>query len=376
MRYYLFILLTLLFVSCSSNKQILNDDAVRIKIDSVDNLEKFNPYVEPNTGQQRNPSTLRGNVFNITKFENETGEFEEYVVFLDSVAFNIDDPQYEYIPISLVDLQGPKIGQGNNWFENYNNPLDHDAIREVDTLTVKDMGCGCSKITCPDCNVSCPFPWQDRAANRQPIFLEANLGIATYSDNNPLTLVENGFDRPFGEFAIGYRFQDRSRAHFALGLSYFTGIMVYEQQNANLLRRDALMLYGKYTFDEWACIFPYVYGQIGASLDVNSFYMGNLAIASKLDAWFDYDCGCDADLDAEAKLKQELAFKSPEVDFELPISIGFGAGLEFPVSKYFDISIDLGYKYMKIGETIQLFDYNVPVAKPMSIYTLRLGIHY
>lgn len=375
-KFIILILVSLIIMSCSSSKEVMNDDAVRIKLDSVQNLENFNPYIEPNTGTQRNPSTLRGNVFNITKFQNEAGEVKEYVVFLDSLAFKLDEPEYEYIPIEYVEFQGPKLGEGINWFENYNNPLDHEAIREVDTLTIQDIGCGCSKITCPECKVSCPFPWQDRAQNRQPIFIEANLGIGTYSDRNPQTLIDNGFDRPFGEFAIGYRFHDRSKAHFALGLSYFTGIAAYEEQSGNLLNRDALMLYGKYTFDEWACIFPYVYGQIGASLDVNSLYMGRLAFSNKMDAWFDYECECEASLDGDAKIKQDLAFDSPEVDLDIPISIGFGAGLEFPISKYMDLSIDLGYKYMKIGETIQLFEYNVPISKPMSIYTLRFGIHY
>jgi opacity protein-like surface antigen len=353
----------------------MNDDAVRIDLEKVKDIENFNPYIEPNTGKQRNPSTLRGNVFSVTKIKS-SDSIKEYVIFLDQMAFGIDNPKYEYIPIEIVDLQGPKMGMTNNWFENYNNPLNHDVIREVDSLEITDKGCGCSKITCPDCTIECPFPWKDRANNRSPIFIEAKFGIASYTDKSPLLLTERGFDRPFGEFAIGYRFQDRTKAHLALGLSYFTGIKVYENQTNKLLNRDALMLHGKYQFNEWNCIFPYIYGQIGSSLDVNSIYMGKLALSTQFKGMFDYECDCEAELDADARLKHDLALKSPEVDLSIPISIGLGAGLDIPVNKYFDISIDLGYKYMKIGETTTIYDFKVPTAKPMSIYTLRLGINY
>jgi opacity protein-like surface antigen len=372
----LFAILALIILnSCSSTKEVMNDDAVRIDLEKVTDLENFNPYIEPNTGKQRNPSTLRGNVFSVTKIKNDSTT-NEYVIFLDQMAFNLENPKYEYIPIDIVDLQGPKIGLKSNWFENYNNPLNHDVIREVDTLTINNKGCGCSKITCPDCEIECPFPWQDRANNRSPIFISANIGIASYADKSPLLLTERGFDRPFGEFAIGYRFQDRSKAHFQLGLAYFTGIKVYENQTNKLLNRDALMLHGKYQFNEWNCIFPYVYGQIGASLDVNSIYMGKLALSTQFKGMFDYECDCEAELDADAKLKHDLALKAPEVDLSIPISIGLGAGFDIPVNKYFDISIDLGYKYMKIGETTTIYDFKVPTSKPMSIYTLRLGINY
>lgn len=370
------LILSLLLVLASCSKKLpKNDDAVRIKLDSIQNLEEFNPFVEPNTGKQRNPSTLRGNVYNITKVVTEEG-YKEYVVFLDNLAFGIDNPNYEFIPIEVVDLQGPKIGFDKNWFENYNNPLDHDVIREVDTVKVIDNGCGCSKISCPSCQITCPFPWQSRAENRSPIFVEAKVGIASYMDQSPLELTQRGFDQPFGEFSSGYRFGDRTKAHFALGLSYFTGILTYENLNGDLLNRDALMLYGKYQFNEWNCVFPYIYSQIGASLDVNSLYMGRLAIATRLKGMFNYDCDCDADLDADLKLKKDIAFESPEVDLSIPISLGFGMGVDIPANKYFDISIDLGYKYMKIGETTTVFNFKMPVARPISIYTLRLGVNF
>ncbi len=374
-KYLILILSSLFVISCSSTKQVYNDDAVRIKIDSVQNLEKFNPYIEPNTGVQRNPSTLRGNVFNITRFVNEAGEPKEYVTFLDSLAFKLADPQYEYIPIEFIDLQGPKLGVGRNWFENYNNPLDNDVIREVDTLETEGNGCGCGKLVCPECNLTCVFPWQERANNRSVIFGEINAGIASYESKNTVSNQEKGFDVFFQEYSAGYRFGDITKAHFGLGLSYFSGVDAF-QVDGSLLTRDALMLYGKYTFDEWNCVFPYVYGQIGAAIDVNSLYMGKLALANKMKVWFNYDCDCDANLSADAKLRQKLAYESPNVDLDIPIALGIGTGIEFPVMQYFDLSIDLGYKYIKSGESTTLYDFKVPVAKPLSIYTLRIGIHY
>jgi hypothetical protein len=136
------------------------------------------------------------------------------------------------------------------------------------------------------------------------------------------------------------------------------------------------MLYGKYQFNEWNCVFPYVYSQIGASLDVNSLYMGRLALSTSLKGMFKYECDCEAELDADAKLRREIAFKSPDIDLSIPISLGFGFGVDIPANKYFDISIDLGYKYMKIGESTTVFEFKMPVARPMSIYTLRLGVNF
>ena len=104
--------------------------------------------------------------------------------------------------------------------------------------------------------------------------------------------------------------------------------------------------------------------------------MGKLALANKMKVWFNYDCDCDANLSADAKLRQKLAYESPNVDLDIPIALGIGTGIEFPVMQYFDLSIDLGYKYIKSGESTTLYDFKVPVAKPLSIYTLRIGIHY
>lgn len=374
MKKTLILLLFIVLASCSK-KLPKNDDAVRINLESIQNLDEFNPYIEPNTGKPRNPNTLRGNVFNITKVVSEDGE-REYVVFLDNLAFGLENPDYEFIPIEVVDFQGPKLGFDKNWFENYNNPLDHDVIREVETVEVVDKGCGCSKISCPTCKFTCPFPWQARAENRSPVFVEAKAGVASYMDQSPFELTQRGFDQPFGEFAAGYRFGDRKKAHFALGLSYFTGILTYENLTGNLLNRDALMLYGKYQFNEWNCVFPYVYSQIGASLDVNSLYMGRLALSTRLKGMFKYECDCEAELDADAKLRREIAFKSPDIDLSIPISLGFGFGVDIPANKYFDVSIDLGYKYMKIGESTTVFEFKMPVARPMSIYTLRIGVNF
>ena len=92
-----------LFNSCSSPQEIMNDDAVRIDLEKVKDIENFNPYIEPNTGKQRNPSTLRGNVFSVTKIKS-SDSIKEYVIFLDQMAFGIDNPKYVYIPIEIVDL--------------------------------------------------------------------------------------------------------------------------------------------------------------------------------------------------------------------------------------------------------------------------------
>ena len=54
------ILIAFFLISCGTAPKPLHDDAVRIKLDSVElSDDGFNPYVEPNTGKDRNPNTLR-----------------------------------------------------------------------------------------------------------------------------------------------------------------------------------------------------------------------------------------------------------------------------------------------------------------------------
>lgn len=374
--YIVFLSLIFLF-SCSSSKRVMNDDAVRLKLDSLSLLPEgieFNPFLEPNTNTPRNSSTLRGNVFHIIKLD-EIGEQKKYVVFLDSIAFNEKNPKPELIPLEFVDLQGPKVNLGENWFENYNNPLSHDIIREVDTI-YSPKACSCNDLSLPGFQLQCPFPVDERAQSRSWFYSNAKIGIASYNNFNGFTNEDNSQNSPFFELMAGIRLGDYTSSHWILGISYFSGVNVFNSPNGQNINRNVLFLNAKYQFDAISCVFPFVYGQVGPSIDVESLYLGRIALKGMFDGFINLDCDCEADLDADLKLRQELALKSPEVDISIPISWGFGFGVDIPMSKSFDISLDFGYKYLKVGDYRNLFGLATPTANAVSLYTFTLGITY
>lgn len=394
MRNYLLLILAIILASCSS-PVVLQDDAVDIRyekykkdLEKNDSLiEQFDPNIIPGTDQLRNPSTLRGHIYHIAVIEEkdqttDSSIVQEYAVFLDSAHFGKNEDLVEYIPLEYVALPKPPIADSNSyWVAQYNNPKLHSEIRELDIKNINLSSCGCKDPSFPSLNasLSCPFVWEERKAGRSRIFAEANGGISIF-ENYDRDLRQNvGAENLTGEFVLGWRFGDYQNEHFALGLSYFTGIPQFSRSAGEDINREALMLHGKYTFDiihKYVCMFPYIYGQFGMAVDVNSLYVGRLGFAQDFDGFLGIDCDCELDGEADLEYRQELVYDSPQADFDIPLSFGFGAGVEMSVWKYLDLSIDLNYKFVQYGDRITLFGLDAPKIENMSVVSLRFGLHY
>ncbi|GAB5466001.1 MAG: hypothetical protein Kapaf2KO_14370 [Candidatus Kapaibacteriales bacterium] len=396
-------------ISCSSIEPVTNDDALRINLDSLQYISgesnpqagKINPMVEPNTGKSRSPATLRGNVFNIyvnkQEYLTESGELAEseqrFYVFLDSLAYNVDNPEYEFIPEGLVQNMGIQVGMPDStyWVESYNNPLDPPIIRQlpIETKEVNDCACGDLMINVPPCDgcevpdIKCPFPWKERAQNRSWYFVETRFSYAYYNNqrfNPELSFIEEyPTDAGAIEVAAGYRFQDRWKNHFGLGVMYTTGQPMFSESNFESVRRPSVMLHGRYQFDEIFCLFPFLYADFGLTIDEASLYLGRISYSANIDGFLDIElCDCDeeGDIDGRLRLAQEAAADSPDVDLSIPISWGIGGGIDIPVHKYFDLSFDLGYRYVSYGDEVRLYGYAVPTRIGNGMFILRAGFTF
>ncbi len=362
-KYYLFLIfpLLLLFQSCSSD--VVRDDAVRIKEKHRDKYEKV-----PGTEKIRNASTLRGNVDRIEKVrymcdDSVTGE-DVFVVFQD----RIEGAKIEYIPIDYVDLVGvkEKVKLDTNWFEKYNDPLNPREMREVPVVTREmdtcDVICDCGPI-----DLSCPnIPCRPNTIKERWYFMEYKAAYAAYTDKLPYLLGEEPMEAYAAEIAAGIRFGNRHQ--WGIGLSFFTGVPLYNSLDEEIpvidgileeaSRKPAIMLYGRYTFEELWCMFPFIYGQLGVGIDDLT-----------LDFW-SFDLACN---DCKRELEVNDGF---EADGEIALSYGFGAGMEIPVSCNFDLSFDVGFKSLAIGEksNIPINGILVPEIRRINMFIIRLGV--
>jgi hypothetical protein len=355
--------LSILSASCNSFKR--TDMAVRIKNDSA---VKYNRLYDrdSNIVSIRNGNTLRGSVLKVVKQTIPTDcDFDEntkfitktYILFLDSMAK--DDTKAELIPIEDVDLQGPKIKDlppnqyGNiNWFEIYNNPKDPKEFKEVPMdSTYKDIcnSCNCQSfdiafnlnfnLKCPDCKYS----WY---------FVELRSGMAIYNDMQIQNIIESR-DAYFGELALGYRFNS-----WGLGLSFGTGVPVYNEFNNTDNQRHWILLHLRKQFDKFACMYPFIYGQFGMAVDKLTVDLFKVSTCK--------DCESKIDVTPLG------------ADISIPLSFGFGFGLDIPIpSCLFDLSADIGFKSLAIGESISAAGFsNVPSLRRLNMFVFRLGLTF
>ena len=112
------------------------------------------------------------------------------------------------------------------------------------------------------------------------------------------------------------------------------------------------------------CIKPYVYGEAGMAFDPRT----RAALAMALDLTCN-DCVAairDANLDGSLGL-----------NWSLPITFGFGAGLDIPISSKMDLEIDLGYRNIAVGDAYRMLGYaDVPDTRRISQFQLRIGVMY
>ncbi len=372
----LLIMILIITSSCSNLKPTdkRSDDAVRLNQDSSKNY-----FREPNTNKERNGGALRGNVIKVMKRSykdtNSTDSsaviVKAYVVFLDSLAFQEKNPNYEYIPFKALDSNYysklSSKGFGDNYFENYNNPLNSKAIREVPVDSVYCPDCSLKTLTPP---VDPPTPPKDCGC--QPLelnghklecpsrdfsdfMLEAKIGYAAFTDKLDQIGKMKGTDANFAELVLAHRFGDQKQ--WAFGLAYSTGIPTTNSFSGERITRPIIMLHGKKTFDRFLCLFPFMYGQIGVALDKLTLDLGKISMSQ--------DC------------TNKLKLINPGVDLSIPISYGVGFGLDIPIVPFMDLSVDLGYRSLAFGESQTLGGFsNFPSQRRVNMFLLRFGVSF
>ncbi|MDX9789450.1 MAG: hypothetical protein RBT61_01330 [Candidatus Kapabacteria bacterium] len=358
-----FVLFLMFMASCSTIER--KDDAVRIKI----GLE--NQYTSRKTKDdilvKRDGTTLRGTVFRIIQettpnscpiVDTTTFSSKYSVIFLDSDAGTMTEA--ERIPLNNIELVGQKtemierLGMnryGNiNWFENFNDPLDPRSVREVpvDSFFVNTcpdaFDCNCNplsmalELNCPDCEY-------------ENYFTEIRGGYAVYDDRNSNGVL-TGREAYLAEIVHGYR-----SGQWGIGISLSTGVPVYNSKvEGEDILRPLIMLHGRKQFDKFLCMYPFVYGQLGFAIDEQTRRL--------FSAGFCGDC-TDDNVDC---------FALPRAS--LPLSFGFGVGMDIPLPFcIFDVSVDLAYKSIVIGETYNTILYNnVSDSRRINMLVFRIGV--
>lgn len=356
-----------LISGCSSIKHY--DDAVRIKQEAADKYI-YHPY----SNKKRDGSNLRGTVIKVqvssiadSCFEGEPVSYFQKlsVIFLDSHSKK--DDEIEIIPIEDVILVGqveaiPRNKHNNiNVFENFNNPEEFDALRTVPVDSIKIDTC-IKRCDCEQFGITLPgFAFKIECIKREFdwFFVELRGGYAVYTDKMA-DIPEFGREGWLGEIAMGIRFGGLKE--WGLGLALSSGVPINNSFDNTDLLRPTLMLHGRYQSGNdrflGMCMRPFIYGQLGASIDNMTIDLFNINMSD--------DCKNNIDTDL------------PYIDFDLPISWGLGVGMDIPVEPFLDLSIDLGVRSIAFGESIDGvngYD-NVPTYRSLNMFLLRFGLTY
>lgn len=394
LKFYLFSLIVLISLSaCSTMKRY--DDAVRIKSDKAAKYMNI-----PSKDTIRDGKTLRGTVVKILvegqkiDCEKDLGyAYTASLIFLNEKS--ADNPKYyEKIPLSDVDLvsgyfNAPLNDYSNiNMFENFNNP---DKMRELRTVPVDTVRvdtccpCRCQQFSVAAgldfaIDLNCPeriLPWY---------FLELRGGYAVYSDYVNM-VKEEGADDFVGEAAFGVRFG--SRRQWGLGVSVSSGVKTYNAFAGTAYKRPTVLLHlrrewGVLQYDPedmslaeyesqkkseskflGTCLRPFFYADFGLPVDKLSLSLPK----------FDLSTGCEDckkyldDLKASGQL--------PQIDFAWPLTYGVGVGIDIPLTKYMDLSTDIGIRSLGFGEETQAAGFNnVPSMRRIWMGLFRIGVTF
>lgn len=418
MKKILFIISTLIITAACTTPRSY-DDAVRIKPEA---MHKYNRH--PINGKIRSGSTLRGEVKSIEftvypekcPVEKETKWYGKgFVLFRDSIAD--DEKQIERIPLEDLVLIGPKLnidknGCGNiNFFETYNNPLLPKEVREVkvdsifvDTCT---FPCPCQKV---EAVIPCIFCFDYKCPDRllSWFFAEFKAGYSVYNDKKIDRTV--GKDDWSGELALGLRLSKSKR--WGLGLLFSTGIKLNNSFDSSEAQRPQIYLYGRYDLlrntvpgtqadslkeledivfydttyaktndgcrdtliikkmvktneinklkiepvEKRPCLNPFIYGIFGTAVDDATLDVYRLSV--------------------NTNCKNKINSDAPGIDMTLPLSFGVGIGLEYPLSKYLDLSVDFGFRSLAYGDKVNSQGYIVPTYKRVNTFIFRLGLTF
>ncbi|GAB1430135.1 hypothetical protein MASR2M18_09680 [Ignavibacteria bacterium] len=357
-----------------------SDDAVRIKPDAQRSYEKA-----PVTGAVRSGRTLRGKVIEMRIEPNTVNSNKTDTVIIFLAAGSKNEPEYyEEIPYSDIEPVGrmfnmPLNKYGNiNYFEGYNITGEVRGLREVPVRISGLLGgagggagynpeqdCGCEPFGLEMPNVSLKCPERDYSL----VFVEMRAVYTMFSDK-PAPFIESGRTGWEGEIATGFRFG--ANREWGAGVSYSTGTAVFNSTNATEAARPSALLHLRYSLGRRPfellgfCARPFFYANGGIALDKATMNLVKMNLSP------DSCSSCNAllkNLSASGQL--------PEADFSMPVSFGFGAGLDIPIFSWLDASADIGWRSLAIADEIPLAGFtNVPSNRRVNMLRLRFGLTF
>jgi hypothetical protein len=65
------------------------------------------------------------------------------------------------------------------------------------------------------------------------------------------------------------------------------------------------------------------------------------------------------------------------MNWSIPLTYGFGVGVDIPIMDDVDLEIDLGYRDVAVGDSYSLLGFsNIPSTRRLGTFQLRLGVMY
>ncbi|MDB5036014.1 MAG: hypothetical protein JWQ98_3255 [Chlorobi bacterium] len=362
----------LIVAACSTAKRY--DDAVRITPAKEGRYNRA-----PNTTTLRDGRTLRGMVkeIRITNHRDKegkidtTGRLDTTFVF---VATGAEDRKQNYEMIPYADIE--PVDSAFDMVEFWNPVIGSPDIRKVPVKTYivpagggtgdgKQPDCGCQplsvefelpEITCPD-------------RRYQFYFAELRAVYGAYRDKQSQEIII-GKDAIFGEAALGLRFG--AADEWGIGVAYTSGLPAFNSTDGTLHQHPAVLLHARYqtpgpvTNVLGFCMKPFIYGDIGGSVDDVTINLFKFNFSSKTTC---EKCG-------ESITQLAASGQLGDVDLSVPITYGLGIGVDFPIASFMDLSADAGWRSASFGETANLGGIILPSQRRLNAFYFRLGLTF
>jgi hypothetical protein len=400
------VILAIALNACSSTVMIdRHDDAIRIKKELAAKYER----TTTDTVEGR---TLRGAVVELQITPGGHGRLDTSFVFVPQGRASREAIR---IPVSDVEPVGKWLKQqglidespynGVNIVETYNRTEKHLSIRSVPVRVLSPDTCGCD-----DFGFSFAFALPVLRCPRRTFdwwFVEAR-GVYSMFEDQVTRAATKGRDAFGGEIAAGVRLGGDMR--WGIGLAYSTGIPAMNSWTSSDAARPLLLVHVRYQFvnvttcqdcgqkphvrteieaEEGCedmtqvrkvesttsnplfaitagCIRPFLYGQVGVGLDIATRNLLKMNLSGD-------NCETCVQLVKDLQANGQL----PEVNFGMPVTFGFGAGVEMAVASWLDAGLDIGFRSTAIGEEAPLVGFsNVPTLRRVNEIRLRLGLTY
>lgn len=352
-------------------------DAVRIKADREAGYRRA-----PGTGSPRDGRTLRGTAIEIQILPRPSApdKIDTTLIFLDATLENKRE-NYERIPIDDVDRIADLMtlpadtSYGNmNVVESFNTTEQIPELRRLPVLDYprlqgggsgNNQDCGCLPL-----DFSFPFPELECPQRFYGWYFAELRGVYGAFNDRPTRAAEQGREGYQGEIAAGLRFG--SMDEWGIGLAYSTGINVYDSYGGSQVLRPMALLHLRYqtpgpvTNILGICMKPFVYAQGGATIDRATINLMKFNLSST------EECGECGEMVRDLEASGQLG----DVDLSMPVTFGLGIGVDIPVFSFMDISTDIGWRSIGLGENADLGGWRVPSLRRVNTFFLRAGVTF